>query len=161
MKAILAKINKQTLMIAGLCVALVAVGVVNFALTSNTEKTALNLSAQEDVFEVFRQEREVVRAREVSLIESVMESTEVDSSTKNEASLQKLSLADVMEKELKCEGIIKTKLGYDSIVTVKKGSVNIVVKRKELTTGEVAQIVEIVKGETGEGSQNIKIMPQM
>jgi len=65
-----------------------------------------------------------------------------------------------MEQELQCEGIIKTKLNLDTVVTVNDGSVNVVVKKSELKDDEVTQIVDIVKTQTGQAAQNIKIMPQ-
>ena len=65
-----------------------------------------------------------------------------------------------MEDELTIEGIITTKLETDAIVTVKDGAVNVVVNKKVLSDDEVSQIVEVVKTQTGQEAQNIKIMPQ-
>ena len=56
---------------------------------------------------------------------------------------------------------IKAKGYKDCVVTIKKGSVNVVVENTEaLTSSQAAQIFEIIRTETGEPSENIKVMPR-
>ena len=66
-----------------------------------------------------------------------------------------------MESELLTEGVIKTKLGVNAVVTVKEGAVNVVVDKTELSDSEVAQIADIVMSQTDESASNIKIMPKV
>ena len=54
-----------------------------------------------------------------------------------------------METELVTEGLIKAKGFEDVIVTNSLSSVNVIVKSAELTKPQVAQIVDIVKLQTG------------
>ena len=164
--------NKKTLLLCVLFVAVLAAGYVNYLVTAGagmggeTQQASAGTpqEAEEtvtDVFATFRQEREDARAQELKYIESVINSAEADETVKAQAQEQKLAIASNMEHELNIEGLILTKLSTDSVVTVKDGAVNVVVGKKELSDSEVAQIAEIVKTQTGEQAQNIKIMPQV
>jgi len=48
----------------------------------------------------------------------------------------------------------------DAIVTVQSGSVNVVIKAEEISKEDAAKILEIVRQETGEPAQNIKVILQ-
>jgi len=162
--------NKNVVLVCVLLLVVLAAGYANFALTGNRDATpvsAVNEDAMEestetdaDYFEQYRKEREETRDKEIGYIDAIVVSAEVDDATKKEAQEQKLSIVSNMEQELQCEGIIKTKLNLDTVVTVNDGSVNVVVKKSELKDDEVTQIVDIVKTQTGQAAQNIKIMPQ-
>lgn len=156
--------NKKVVSVV-LAVALIAaVGVINYKLTNgatSAEKVQEEDTEQEtvDVFSQYKNERTSQRAEEISYIDSVI-AGEADAQTKTRAEEQKLDLVSCMETELTTEGLIRTKMMVDTVVTVKNGAVNVVVNKNTLTDEEVAQIAEIVKTQTGEAAQNIKIMPQ-
>lgn len=166
--------NKKAVILCGLFVAVLAVGYVNYLLTSGAANAGVDgqseveISAQAsetgaetaDAFSEYKEKRTATRAQEMSYIDAVITSAETDEQTKAEAQQQKLALAANMETELITEGIIQTKLGLDSVITVQEGSVNVVVDQTELTDSQVAQIVEIMQSETGEDATNIKIMPK-
>jgi len=63
-----------------------------------------------------------------------------------------------MEKEFAIESMIKAKGFEDAAVTFHAGTVNVVVKSSELEESQVAQILDIVQGQTGEPAKNIKVM---
>ncbi len=65
-----------------------------------------------------------------------------------------------MEKEVTIEGLLIAKGFTDAVVTLHEGSVNVVVDTAELTRQQAAQILDIVMRESGESSENIKIMPK-
>ena len=147
-------------------IAVLAVGMANYSMTSKSESSENELSASTtadaetvDAFSAYRTEREETRQQELSYIDSVAASAEADDKTKAQAQEQKLTLTANMGKELTSEGLISTKLGLNAVVTVKEGAVNVVVDKEELTSEEVAQIAEILKTETGESAGAIKIMP--
>ena len=48
----------------------------------------------------------------------------------------------------------------DSAVTFHYGSVNVIIDCDELTTEQIAQILDIVRRETGEPAGNIKVSPK-
>jgi len=165
--------KKNVLLLCVLFLIVLAAGYVNYSLSNMDSSVTANagdsdaVSADEaetgtdvNYFDQYRTEREATREKEISYIDAIAVSTEVDDQTKEEAQQQKLALVSYMEQELTAEGVIKTKLSMDAVVTVKDGSVNVVVAKKELTDNEVAQIADIIKSETGQSAQNIKIMPQ-
>ena len=165
--------NKNVVLVSVLLLVVLAAGYLNFAMANNKNKTseanaqvAQKENAEEsqvasaDYFDQYRQDREEARDKEIGYIDAIVVSAEVDSATTKEAQEQKLSIVTCMEQEQQCEGVIKTKLNLDTVVTVKDGSVNVVVKKTELSDNEVTQIVDIVKTQTGQDAQNIKIMPQ-
>jgi len=157
--------NKKVI---SLCLALVliaAVGIVNYKLTngatSGSRETIEETSAETvDVFSQYRNERTSQRAEEISYIDSVISGEAADAQTRTEAEARKLEIVNCMETELTTEGLISTKMMVDAVVTVREGAVSVVVNKQTLSDDEVAQIAEIVKAQTGEAAQNIKIMPQ-
>ena len=163
--------GKRTLLLCSLLLAVVGAGYANYVITSGgfgaeitptaQQQTAQKEEEGQDVFAAFKEERETTRTQEMSYIDSVISSAETDEKTKNEAQSQKLSLAANMESELLTEGVIKTKLGVNAVVTVKEGAVNVVVDKTELSDSEVAQIADIVMSQTDEAASNIKIMPKV
>lgn len=165
--------HKKALILTGLFALVVAAGVLNYTVTSSPGETNSVMAQKsdveadssgglydEDAFETFRQERATVREQELSYIESVVTSSETDEKTKEEAQKQKLALAGNMEKELLSEGVLKTSMGIDAVVSVSSDLVSVVVGADELTDAEAAQIAEIIIDQTGIPAQNIKIIPQ-
>ena len=156
---------KHAFIMAGVTVAVIAVGVANYVVTMNssarTETVSATATAETtDVFAEYKEERETTRAQEMSYIDAVAASTEATETEKAQASAKKMKLVDNMDSELVIEGLIATKLGYEAVASISDGSVNVVVNKGELTENEVVQIADIVKGETKEPSSNIKIMPK-
>jgi len=70
-----------------------------------------------------------------------------------------LELTRNMEIELVLEGLIKS-LGFeDAVVTNSTESVNIIVKAKEITSDQAAQILDVVVTETKKDATNVRIIP--
>lgn len=160
--------NKKALLLCGLFLAVIAAGYANYLITTGGMNGDVETGTQaqnqgedaQDVFAVFKQERQTTRTQEISYIDSVVSSTETDEKTKDEAQKQKLALVANMENELLTEGVIKTKISADAVVTIQEDAVNVVVDKTELSDSEVAAIAEIVKSQTGQPASNIKIMPK-
>lgn len=155
--------NKKVL---SLCLALAliaAVGIVNYKLTNPKKEESVETAATDeeavDVFTQYRNERTGQRAEEISYIDAVIAEEQTDAQTKADAQERKLEIVGNMETELTTEGLISTKMQMDAVVTVKDGAVNVVVNQPTLSEEEVAQIAALVKTQTGEAAQNIKIMP--
>ena len=68
-------------------------------------------------------------------------------------------LIDTMKLELTMEGLIKAKGFADAIVSCSDSYVNVIVKSESLEDGEVAQIVDVVQGQTQKDIDYIKIIP--
>lgn len=120
-----------------------------------TEEAA---AANADFFTEFRNERNSTRSLEIEYLDEIIAASANDSETLKDATEQKLRLVANMEAEFSAENLIRAKGFDDAAVTFHKGSVNVVISAQELSSEEVAQILDIVKRETGEKTENIKIM---
>lgn len=158
--------NRKVISVGLAVILIAAVGVVNYKLTKGATSAESKRDKETaetetvDVFSQYKDERTSRRAEEISYIDSVIAGDAADAQTRSRAEEQKLELVSCMETELTTEGLIRTKMMVDAVVTVKDGAVNVVVNKAKLSDEEVAQIAEIVKAQTGEAAQNIKIMPQ-
>ncbi len=161
-------LSKRQWIFTGLVLLLCITGVVNYffseslggqkAIVTQGDQSA---SANLNFYTTFRAERKQARDQEIAYLDSVINDAKTDSATKKKAQEQKLALASSIEQEITVEGLVKA-LGFaDCVVTIKKGSVNVVVENTAaLTSTQAAKIFEIVRKETGESSDNIKIMPK-
>ena len=166
------KAKKRYFVLAGLVVLLVLTGYLNYrfnnrdtggdqtTIAGDTKDDASETSSSLGFFKSFRSDRDAARIKEVEYIDSIINNKDTDTETLKDAQQQKLDLAGNMEKELTIEGLIKAKGFTDAVVTLHTGSVNVIVDSKELDSQQVAQILDIVKRESGVASENIKIMPK-
>lgn len=157
------RINKKVLVIAGLAILLAVTGVLNwkFAADKKARQQAEGNGGTEQTvssFADFRTERERVRTQELTSIDSIINNENTDMQTLAEAQKMKLELTDTMEKELLIEGLLKAKGFEDAVITISDTAVNVIVKQKDLTKQQVAQVLEIVLREAGDiSAENVKI----
>ncbi len=179
------KLDKKRILTIGGCVLLIAIAVwANMTLSSNAagklkeaqatpgfdgdaaiEDTAAEggteAGAEGDYFAVFKANRDATREKELQYLSEMIADENTDSEKSAAAQDQKLALIDAMEKEMIIEGLLAAK-GFTGVaVTVKPGSVNIVVDRESLSDTEVAQILDIAVSETGEPAGNVKILKKL
>ncbi len=128
------------------------------AASSVSIEPALEASAPKDYFQSFRDEREAVREMEIGYLDEIIAASANDAETLKDAQQQKLELVNNMEKEFVIENLIRAKGFADAAVTFRGGAVNVVINALELSQSEVAQILDIVRRETGENADNIKIL---
>jgi len=122
-------------------------------------ETVLGNTESAGFFASFKQERESVRQKEIEYLDSIITNTNSDKESLKDAQDQKIELTRIMEKEMIIEGLLKAKGFTDAIVTLRTGSVNVVVGAGKITDAQAAQILDIVRRETGESAENIKIIP--
>lgn len=158
------RINKKVLVIAGLAILLAVTGVLNWKFAADKkarQQAEGNGSGTEQTvssFADFRTERERVRTQELTSIDSIINNENTDTQTLAEAQKMKLELTDTMEKELLIEGLLKAKGFEDAVITISDAAVNVIVKQKDLTKQQVAQVLEIVLREAGDiSAENVKI----
>ena len=108
-------------------------------------------------FEAFRGERESIRQQEIRYLDEVIATGNIDAQTLDQALEQKMALVDAMEKEFTVESMITAKGFKDAAVTFHNDSINVVVDAPTLSSAEVAQILDIVKRETGATAEKVKI----
>ncbi len=177
--------NKKTgryLLLAGLIVLLAGVGYLNYALgnpaggdtvvdasaaASPGQEVEGALSADDlavmssdNYFEDYKANRESVRDTEVAYLDSIISSDNSDAETVKDAQDQKIQIVQRMESELTIEGLVMAAGFEDAIVTVQEGSVNVVLKADQISKEDAAKVLEIVRQETGESAQNIKVILQ-
>ena len=168
---------KKYLLLSGLIVALVAVAAVNFLIGSGASKNTtadvdtgeiegamqaddLAVLSSGDYFNDYKVNRESRRETEILYLDSIIENDKSDMDTIKDAQNQKIEIVRIMEAELTIEGLLASGGFADAIVTVQQGSVNIVVNEQEITKEQAAKILDIVREQTGERAQNIKIILQ-
>ena len=64
-----------------------------------------------------------------------------------------------METELVLEGLIKAVGFEDAVVTTTSENVNVILRSGELTTEQVAKVLEFVTNETGKRASSVRIIP--
>jgi stage III sporulation protein AH len=168
------------LLLAGLVVVLIGVGYLNYALGTAPEDNVaaqagdvkdseiegamsaddLAVMSSDNYFKDYKANRESVRDKEMTYLDSIIADENSDAETIKDAQDHKIEIVQQMENELTIEGLLMASGFDDAIVTVQSGSVNVVIKAQEITKEEAAKILEIVRQETGESAQNIKVMLQ-
>lgn len=126
--------------------------------SADTSGDAVQTVASASFFADFRSNRDSVRSQEVEYLDSIIQNANSDQESLQDAQLQKVSITQRMETELAVEELIKAKGFADAVITLREGSVNVVVDASTLEKDQVAQVLEIVKRETGEKAENIKVM---
>lgn len=115
--------------------------------------------SQTTFFDAYRDQRKSTREQEAQYLNQIISDQTTDESTRKTAQETLLQVTTSMEKELTVEGLLKSKGFGEAVATIHEGSVNIVVGTADLTDAQVAQILDIVRSETGEKAENIKIIP--
>lgn len=104
------------------------------------------------------QTREETRQREFLFFDAIINSESSTEAQKAEAHEQKMQIIANMESELAIERLIVAK-GFDEVaVTYSNNYINVIVKG-EVDRAKVAQIVSVVKQQTGIDSDFITITP--
>lgn len=124
------------------------------------ENSASVSASSATFFADFRSDRERVRNKELENLNSLIENESTEKEVLARAQEQKMEVASAMEKESTIEGLLKSNGFSDAVVTIRKGSINVVVDEKEINEQKAAQILDIVQRETGEDSSNIKVLPK-
>ena len=150
--------KKKIIILSVMAVLLVVTGYLNIALNRGVVETGGNVTTA-NFFSTYRSDRESVRSEEIKYYDAIIASAESSAEAKASAETKKAGLIKAMETELVTEGLIKAKGFEDGIVTSTTSNVKVVVKSAELTKSQVAQIVDIVKEQTGLAIDYIKIIP--
>ncbi len=126
----------------------------------NSDKDNNISSTQSNYFDAYRVNRQNIRDMEMKYVQTVSDNN-TDTDVKKDAEERLLQIANLMERELKLENLIKAKGFEDVIAFVEEGSINIVVKAEKLSSEQATKILKLVVDETGEASQNITIITKI
>lgn len=153
--------KKKIIILSVMMLLLVVTGVLNIVLGDNLSQqaSASTTVTSGNFFTTYRSDRQSTRDQEILYYDAIITSASSSVDAINMAENKKLELISAMETELFTEGLIKAQGFEDCIVTTSANAVNVVVKSGDLTSGEIAKIVAIVKEQTGAKIDNIKIIP--
>lgn len=155
--------KKRILIISCFCVLLLITGIANVVLNNavqaETESSLVSSTTYANFFESYRSDRVSTRNQEVQYLDAIIASANSSAEAKANAESEKNKLMKLMEMELALEGIIKAKGFEDAIISALTSNISVLVKKTELTSAEVAQIVEIITTQTDYTLDNIKIIP--
>lgn len=131
--------------------------------STDGESDAAELSGEaesSDYFASARLTRQQARDSALSLLKEASENDSVDEETASEAAKSIQTLASYTLSEAQIENMITAKGYEDCVVFLSEDSVSVVVSTGEdgLQTEDVARITDIVRQETGMGSECIKIL---
>lgn len=153
------KKRTKIIIIAAMVLLLGVTGYLNVMLNNSVSSNNDDTATTSSYFQTYRSDRESTRDQEMLYYDAIISSDTSTAEAIATAESAKLALIDQMEQELVVEGLIKAKGFEDCVVTISDSNVNAVVKASELTSTEVAQIVEIIQSQLATGIENIKIIP--
>lgn len=163
------KISRKTIVISAMVVLLLVTGLLNwkYVIANKEEGEQTSVPGQNqggevetsNFFTTYKSERLANREDEITYLESVINNTNTDQTTLNEAQQMKMEIVANMELESTLEGLLVAKGFEDAIVTFGTTSVNIVIKDAELTQAKVAQILDVVTSETQYKASEVKVIP--
>ncbi len=104
-----------------------------------------------------REERDRSRGEIMEEWKKTAQSTEASSNAKAEAEKKMKTATEYSEKEKSIEILIKSKGYKDCFAQISEGGVTVMVAGGELNGSKVAQMKDIIVGETGVEVRNIKI----
>ena len=153
--------KKKIFIVSGFCLLLVLTGVLNLFLNNKiaTEANGGGTVTAGNFFSTYRTDRTDTRNEEILYLDAIIASSSASAESKTAAENKKSELIQLMETELALEGLIKAKGFEDVVVSTSTSNINVIVKSAELQEAEVAQIVDVVKGQTEYDLDNIKIFP--
>jgi len=102
---------------------------------------------------------DAARVNATRMLDELISDTNTDATTLQQAQKEKLDLAKAESAEAVLRGLLAVRGYGESYVTVRPGSVNVVIRNTELTAAQTASILEMVTRETGELPENVKIVP--
>lgn len=150
--------KKKIIILSTMLLLLIITGYLNLTLNDSTIQTGGNVTTA-SFFTTYKNDRQSTRDREIEYYDAIIASSSSSQEAKTVAEKARASLIEAMDKELVVEGLIKAKGYEDVIITTTTTSVNVIIKSSELTSTNVAQIVEVVKNQLDTSLDNIRIIP--
>ncbi len=121
-----------------------------------TSDNVAELENADTYFEEMRSSVTMDRNEIISMLTEVIAELP-EGAEKNNATQQKLKIIDYMNRENEMENLIENKGFAEALVIITDTSVNISVKKQELSQADVAKIMDIAIRETGRKAEEIVI----
>ncbi len=151
--------KKKMIILGAMLMLLVVTGYLNVILNKEAINTSSTAVTSSNFFVTYREDREITRDQEILYYDAIIASASSSEDAIELAETKRSDLISSMEKELVMEGLIKAKGFEDAVVTSTSGAINVIVKSAQLSSAEVAQIVEVIQLQTNAELDNIKIIP--
>ncbi|MGI6552844.1 MAG: SpoIIIAH-like family protein [Bacillota bacterium] len=103
----------------------------------------------DDFFIEYRLERDRQRAKEIELLQSLINDPNSAAEIKQEAQAKLLQITSSLNQESTLEALIMAKGYADAIVVVQQGQVTIIVRHQNFTEDDSIRIAELVSRNTG------------
>ena len=153
------KKKTKIIVITAMVLLLGITGYLNIMLNNSITNEDSGVIQTASYFQTYRSTRESTRDQELLYYDAIITNENSTADAVQKAENLKLELINQMEQELVVEGLIKAKGFEDCIVSMLEGNVNAVVKAKELSSSEVAQILAVIQSQLNTSLENIKIIP--
>lgn len=112
-----------------------------------------------DYFSSAKLSREQTRAKNKETLMQIVNNKEVASADKKAAVSEVAEITQMAEKENATEMMLQAKGFEEAMVSISDGNADVVVNADELSSKQMAQIIDIVKRKTGLSAENIVITP--
>ena len=112
-----------------------------------------------DYFSSAKLSREQTRAKNKETLLEIVNNKALASADKKAAVKEVAAITKLSEKENATEMMLEAKGFADAMVSLSDKSVDVVVNAEELSSKQMAQIIDIVKRKTGFAAENIVITP--
>ncbi|MCH5267752.1 MAG: SpoIIIAH-like family protein [Lachnospiraceae bacterium] len=112
-----------------------------------------------DYFSSAKLSREQTRAKNKETLMEIINNKNVASADKKSAVKEVAEITQMAEKENATEMMLTAKGFQEAMVSISDGNADVVVNAEELTSKQMAQILDIVKRKTGLAAENIVITP--
>lgn len=150
---------KKVLVLSSFCVLLLVTGGVNILVNNlATDDVAAQVSSNATFFSNYRDDRQETRNQEILYLDAIIASEVTSAEAKSAAEAERLALVKNMEVALKLENLILAKGFEDVVVSTSSSNISVMVETAGLTSGEVAQIVDVVINNSDYAIDNIKII---
>lgn len=123
----------------------------------DTTQETSNQASYDDYFTRSKLERETMYSQMLETYTGILENEKISSEQKDIAENEIKNINDTKNAIMVVENLFETKGFENAIVFVNNPSVNVVIKAKELTTEQVAQVQNIVQRELKTEIENIHI----
>ena len=176
-KGIAAKIGAKNIIIACSLLLIGAAVILNFVLFGNSnpvvgEGDLLGSGLSEDIeedaadaentsyFATAKLSRRQARDQALAVLQTVVESSTADATSKEQASVDIGRIAEEIQTESDIETLIKSKGFEECVAVIAEGSASVIVRSDGLLPNELSQIKEIVYEHAGIDPLSIKIIEQ-
>lgn len=112
-----------------------------------------------DYFSSAKLSREQTRAKNKETLMEIVNNKEVASADKKAAVNEVAEITKMAEKENAAEMMLQAKGFQEAMVSISDGNADVVVNAEEISSKQMAQIVDIVKRKTGLSAEKIVITP--